>query len=382
MEIFSGLSRGSFLVCIGWTTLIVTNDVGRVGQAFIVSMLTMFLLGPFIGTIVDRHSHKWLVILAHLSIAMMLGWLGFAWVATAMPAIWPLFLIIAATSALRLMHNSAHDGLIQAATSPSRVMTTVARFRAVHLIATAIGTVLSGLVIEHISPASGFLFSAACSLVLCLPMLFIHAPKTAPATKTKPTFFADMRASFAIFTENRALRLLALLAAVSLPVGQLSNAALSSLVRNDLGKGSDAFGFVEGAWPVGGMLAAALLSLGLAGMTKRNMEYIFATLAGLATLGLSLAPSIPTLALLHAAMGMFVWLCRIVIDGRILQLTTSENVGRTKVGVEMAFSLAALIMCLSPTLAPLPSAAPYFMFWGGLVTLVALLIWAFDRKNP
>jgi hypothetical protein len=49
MELFSGLARGAYLVCIGWTTLVISNDVATVGQIFVVSSLTFVLAGPIVG---------------------------------------------------------------------------------------------------------------------------------------------------------------------------------------------------------------------------------------------------------------------------------------------------------------------------------------------
>ena len=48
MEVLAGLSRGSYLACIGWTTLLISDDVGRVGQIVIVAMLTNIFAGPII----------------------------------------------------------------------------------------------------------------------------------------------------------------------------------------------------------------------------------------------------------------------------------------------------------------------------------------------
>jgi len=53
-ELCAGFARGAYLVCIGWTTLIVSGDVAVVGQVFIVAMITTIVAGPFVGVIVDR----------------------------------------------------------------------------------------------------------------------------------------------------------------------------------------------------------------------------------------------------------------------------------------------------------------------------------------
>ena len=379
MELFSGLSRGSYLVCIGWTTLIVTDDVARVGQVFIVAMLTGLLGGPLIGTLVDRHNRKVLVIAAHLGIAVTLGLLGTLWLGQSSPSVSALFIAVAVSTALRLTHNSSHDGLLQALVDKPDLIRTVARFRGLHLVATVLGTVLAGGIIERLSPQAGFLFSALCSLAVIVPMLFVKGGRIAKGARGVMAFLSDVNGGVRIFVTNRRVRLLALLAAVSLPVGQLSNAILSSFIRDDLGRGSEAFGIVDAAWPLGGMLAAGLLSFGHHRLAARNSEYLFAFLAGAATIGMAFSTSLPALVLFHAAMGLTVWLCRIVIDGRVLEVSAEENVGRTKVGIEMMFSLSALIMCLSPTLVALPSTAGYFLYWGVAMVGVSVLIWVRAR---
>ena len=381
MEVFSGLSRGSYLICIGWTTLIVTDEVSRVGQVFIIAMLTGLFGGPFIGTIVDRYNRKYLVVLAHLGISLVMSLLALTWVSAHQPHIVWLFCAVIAASALRMLHNSAHDALIQAAVPGTEIVHTVARFRTVHLISTAVGTVMAGIVIERVSPEAGFLFSAAASLLLVFPMVFVVADRGRMIAPGVAAFMVDLRGGLEIFKASPEIRLLTILAAVSLPVGQLANAILSSLIRDDLGMGSEVFGIVDAAWPLGGMLAAMLLSFRIRCLSARNMEYVFALLAGVSTVGLSLSSTVPMLVIWHGAMGISVWLCRIVIDSRVLEISSQENVGRTKVGVEMAFSLFAVAMCLSPTLIALPKTAAYFQLWGGVIILGAGLSWMLSRVS-
>ena len=381
MEVFSGLSRGSYLVCIGWTTLVVTEDVARVGQVFIVAMLTTLLAGPFTGTIVDRHSRKMLVILAHLGIAACMLVLGLIWLDATEPGVALLFLMVIAVTALRMLQNSSHDGLIQGSSPPRALMTNVARFRGVHLVATAIGTVLTGFVIEASAPTMGFVVSALASILLVVPMVFVRDPGRHLGNPDRRAFLGDLKGGLRIFVEHRSIRFLAFLAGVSLPVGQLANAVLSSLIRDDLGLGSDAFGIVDASWALGGMVAALVLSAGIARLSAPGMEYIFAAIAGLATLALSFGTSVMVLAMLHGAMGLTVWLGRIVIDGRVLHICDATNIGRTKAGIEMVFAFSAMVMCLSPTVVDLPSASGYFLFWGALAFVVSLALWATDRVS-
>lgn len=381
MECFSGLARGSYLVCIGWTALIVSNDVAKVGQVFIAAMLANIVAGPLVGILADRYNRKHVTIVAHLLISLPLLMLALALaVEPDLSIIW-FFLVVILVNTFRLLHFCAHDGLIHANVDEDDLVHAVARFRGVHLFAVSVGTIAAGMIIERFSPAAGFLFSASMSILLIIPMVFVAGVKTKQNAAGYIGFVADFAAGLDIFRSNRMVRLIAILAAVTLPVGQLSNAILSSFIRDDLGGGSDAFGFVDAAWPIGGMLAAMLLSLGLRVLSAKNMEYVFGLLVGLSTIIFSLTTSIVNLAIVHAMMGFSVWLCRIIIDGRVLQICEAENVGRTKVYVEMMFSLSAMIMAFSPTLVKLPSTSGYFLFWGGFVVIATLLVMVWQRVS-
>lgn len=167
-ELCAGFARGSYLVCIGWTTLIVSGDVAVVGQVFIVAMITTILVGPIVGVIVDRYNRKHLTIFVHLGMAASLASLGLA-------------------------------------------------------------------------------------------VAFVRGVTTKENAAGYAGFLEDFSGGLALFRNNHVLRVLTILAGVALPIGQLSNAILSSFIRDDLGRGSEVFGLVDAAWPVGGMAAAAIL---------------------------------------------------------------------------------------------------------------------------
>ena len=375
MELCAGAARGSYLVCIGWTTLIVIGDVAAVGQVFIVAMITTIVAGPITAVIVDRYNRKHLTIIAHLCIATALLSLGLA-VAfdSGLSLIW-FFLTVIVVTIFRNLYHGSHDGLIHANASTGQMVHAIARFRGIHLLAAAVGTVLTGIIIEYQSATAGFVFAALGSALLVLAVAFVRGVTSKQNATGLSGFLADFSGGLALFNNNRMLRNLTILAAVALPMGQLANAILSSFIRDDLNRGSDVFGFVDAAWPVGGMAAAAVLSLGLKKLSASNMEYIFALLVGLSTIVFSFCTSVISLALMHAAMGFSVWMCRIIIDGRVLQICTGETVGRTKVYIEVTFSLAAMIMCFSPTLVKLSSTSSYFLFWGIVVVASTAILW-------
>ncbi|RLD06305.1 MAG: hypothetical protein DRI65_07065 [Chloroflexota bacterium] len=375
MEFCAGLARGSYLVSIGWTTLIISGKVATVGQVFIVAMITSIFAGPLIGILVDRYNRKTLTIFAHLGVATSLASLGLALALNSGLSVFWFFLTVIIVTSFRLLYQGSHDGLIHANVSREKLIHAVARFRGVHLLATAIGTVLTGAIIEMRSPTSGFIFSASTSIALITAVVFIKGVVTKNNATGFAGFIEDFSGGLALFRSNPMLRNLTILAGISLPVGQLSNAILSSFIRDDLGRGSTAFGFVDAAWPVGGMIAAAILSLGLRKLSAPNMEYILVLMVGVTTIVFSLMTTIWLLAIVHAALGFFVWMCRIMIDGRILQTCSAETVGRSKTYIDVMFSFSAMIMCFSPTLIKLPSTSGYFLFWGVLIFSSAGILW-------
>jgi MFS family permease len=386
MEICAGVARGSYLVCIGWTTLIVVGDVAAVGQVFIVAMLTNIFGGPVTAVFVDRYNRKRLTMIAHTGIAFCLLAIGFAVDQNnSLPLPW-FFITVIGVTLLRGLYQGSHDGLIHANVARTDLVHVVARFRGTHLLATAIGTVITGLVIESQSPLAGFVLAALASVLLVTAVAPIKGVIVSQNATALAGFMAGFGADFAggleIFRNNLLLRNLTLLAGVALPIGQLSNAILSSFIHDDLGRGSDAFGFVDAAWPIGGMVAAAILSLGLKRLSAVGMEYAFAFMVGVVTIVFAYCTSVPTLALLHAAMGFSVWMCRIVIDGRILQICTNANVGRSRVYIDVMFSFVAMIMCFSPTFVKLSSTSNYFLFWGIIVVISSLLLWFRQLGQP
>jgi hypothetical protein len=381
MEICAGFARGSYLVCIGWTTLIVIGDVAAVGQVFIVAMLTTIFGGPVAAVFVDRYNRKHLTMIAHTGIALSLLAIGFAEDNNDnLPLHW-FFITVIGVTLLRILYQGSHDGLIHANVAKNELVHVVARFRGTHLLATAIGTVITGLAIESQSPLAGFVLAAMASVLLVTTVAPVKGVIVSQNATGLAGFVADFAGGLEIFRNNLLLRNLTLLAGVALPIGQLSNAILSSFIHDDLGRGSDAFGFVDAAWPIGGMVAAAILGLGLKRLSTEGMEYALALLVGVVTIVFAYCTAVPTLALLHAAMGFAVWMCRIVIDGRILQLCTNASVGRTRVYIDVMFSFVAMIMCFSPTVVKLSSTSNYFLLWGIIIVISSLLLWARQRSR-
>ena len=134
MELFSGLARGAYLVCIGWTTLVISNDVATVGQIYVVSSLTFVLAGPIVGVIIDRHKRKQLIMLAQFFIAASILCIGgFLFFAPDL-SIWWLFGVVVIVTVFRVMYRGSFDGIIRASVENPDILHTIARANAIHLV--------------------------------------------------------------------------------------------------------------------------------------------------------------------------------------------------------------------------------------------------------
>ncbi len=381
MASLSGLARGAYLVCIGWTTLVISNDVATVGQIFVVSSLTFVLAGPIVGVVIDRHKRKTLIILAQFVIAApILCFGGFLFYTPNVPIIW-LFAVVVIVSVFQVMYRGSFDGIIRASVENPDILHTVARANAIHLFSAAVGTAAAGLIIDKFSASYGFLATAVPSFCLLIVAAFLADGVVKTSARGIGGFWSDLKIGFEIFRNNKLIRIVALLSVVALPVGQLSNALLSSFIRDDLGEGSDLFGFVDAAWPIGGMLAAALLSKKIKKLDVKDGEYILAIMAGASTVFLSYGTASLSLAIAHGFMGFFVWSCRIMIGGQVLAYCKNENVGRTRVYIEAMVSVSAMAMCLSPSLVTLEATATYLSFWGLFVVFSSVLLWVWKSRQ-
>ncbi len=208
MEAFAGASRGSYLACIGWTTLVITNDVGRVGQVVIAAMLTNILLGLVLGVVVDRHSRKYVVIAAHLGIFVVMLSTGMIWLGQSHPSILWLFVTAVLITSLRLSHHTAHDALIKISVDSEALVHSLARFRTLHLLCTAGGMASAGWLIEVYSPRVGFVYSGLCSALLIIPMLFVSGGVQREKRQGLSGFVGDFTDGLSVFRMNTSIKTL------------------------------------------------------------------------------------------------------------------------------------------------------------------------------
>lgn len=381
MEIFSGLARGAYLGCIGWTTLVISNDVAVVGQIFIVQSLTMMLAGPVVGVIIDRHNRRTLIILGQMFIGAAMGIIGVMLLQSDDVSVLWLFGAVIIITCARFTYRGAFDGIIRDCCADEDVMKTYARALTFHLLATSAGMAGIGFIIHKLSTGHAFVTTGAISIIIISVASFLGSGIAKTHATGLKGFWSDFKIGLEIFKNNKSIQILAMLTTTALPVGQLTNAILSSFIRDDLGMGSDVFGMVDAAWALGGMLGAAILSNKIEQFNSRYGEFYTAIMAGGATIALSYCTAFISLVAAHFFMGFFVWMCRIIIAGKVIENCDSENVGRTRTYVDVMFSISAMLMSFSPTLIRLEATASYFLYWGMFISASALVLLLWKKSQ-
>lgn len=383
LEIFSGLARGSYLGCIGWTALSLSNSVETVGQIVIAQSLSVVICGQFIGVAVDRYQRKNLIVIAQTIIAISMFSMSILLFSTTNLSVVWLFCIAIIVSVSRFVYESAFDGILKDSVNNAGILQVVARTGSIHMVATAIGMAGIGFSIDRWAMGHGFIISGAVSVFLVIVASFLakHVHSSEFTAQGLSGFWLDFKAGYTVFKNNRSIQGLAMLSAIALPIGQLADAILPALIRNDLGRSSAIYGLVDAGWAIGGMLAAIIISTVAKKVTNTlYVEYIMAILAGFATIGITFFAQTIYLALLHALMGFFVWSCRILINSKIIELCDSSNIGRIKVYVDSLFYLSAAVMCISPSLISFSLNSSYFILWGAIIIIVTILLMYWNSR--
>ena len=286
--------------------------------------------------------------------------------------VWQLFAGAAGATLGRLVFRSSLDSLVPEIFSLKKTKNVMLIVGGAHLLATAAGTTFVGFIIGHSSIATGFYIAAAFSIPIVALSFLVAKEAGEVRGETSKRYFNEFFDGMQQFVASRSLRWIAILAMVTVPIGQLSNAILSSLVRDSLDGNSAMFGIADAAWPIGGMIGTTLLGIVTLRDQFRSTEVICALLLGLFTAALAFAPTFAAVVILHGMMGVFASCCRLLFAARIVSTEAREHSGKNLANMQALVSLSAVLMTSSPLLIGIDSASFYFGLWGAIALSVSL----------
>lgn len=329
-----------------------TGSATVLATASLVGFLPQVVLGPIVGTLVDRAKRRWVMIVADSLIALATLVLVYLFSINAIQ-VWMIYVLLF----VRALGGGFHYPAMTAATSLMVPKTQLTRIQGLNqMLQGALGIIsapLGALLIEVMSTQAVLMIDVTTALFAVTPLLFIAIPEPtrtpAPAQTNQPTnqptFWQDFKAGFAYVWAWPGLMMILGLAMMINFLLNPAGALMPLLVKDHFNGGALQLGWMESAFGVG-MLVGGLVLSAWGGFKKR----IVTSMVGLVGLGLFfgtigfLPSNLFTLALFVMFGAAFM---NPIVNGPVLAIIQAA------VAPEMQGRVFTLIGSLSGAMAPL-----------------------------
>ncbi|MCJ7661109.1 MAG: MFS transporter [Anaerolineales bacterium] len=275
-----------------WYLTIKTGSATVLATASLVGMLPNVILGPFIGTLVDRWNRRWIMFFADSLVALATIALATLF-ALDMAEVWQIFVIIF----IRSLSGAFHSNAMSASTSlmvPVEHLTRIQGFNqmlngGLNVISAPLGALLLGL----LSMQGILSIDVVTALFAILPLVFIQVPQPEQnaANTEKTTVWTDFKAGLRYIISWPGLLITGLMTVginfTIIPAFSL----LPLMVKDYFGGSAIHLSWVESAMGVGMIAGGALLGV-WGGFSRKILTSMIGLMGmGAGTLILALAPS-------------------------------------------------------------------------------------------
>jgi DHA3 family macrolide efflux protein-like MFS transporter len=275
-----------------WHLTIKTGSATVLATASLVGMLPNVILGPFIGTLVDRWNRRWIMLLTDSLVALATIALAVLF-ALDIVEIWQIFSVIF----IRSLAGAFHANAMNASTSlmvPIEHLTRIQGFNqmlngGLNVISAPLGALLLGL----LSMQGILSIDVITALFAILPLVFIHVPQPErnAANAEKTTVWTDFKAGLRYMISWPGLMIIGLMTVVInftiIPAFSL----LPLMIKDYFGGSAIHLSWVESAMGAGMIVGGVLLGL-WGGFSRKILTSMVGLMGmGAGTLILALAPS-------------------------------------------------------------------------------------------
>ncbi len=277
---------GSSLVqfALVWWLTQETGSATVLATATLVALLPQILLGPFVGTLVDRWNRRLIMIIADASIAVATGVLIYLFF-TESVQVWHIYIILL----IRSLGGAFHHPAMTASTSlmvPDKHLARVAGMNqtlqgVVGIFAPPLGALLLSLM-----PTGQVLaIDIGTAALAVIPLLIVSIPQPprqvaqANGSMQKTSYWHDLKEGFVYVVKWPGLFGLILLAMALNFLLSPSSSLLPLLVKKAFNGGAQELAWVESVFGIGVILAGLLLSTW--GGFKRRIITSFAGIIGI-----------------------------------------------------------------------------------------------------
>jgi MFS family permease len=334
------------------TVVLVFSTTGSALQAtgvLLARSLPPLLLGPVVGSIVDRVPRRNLLVAANLLRALLVGLFLLAGVGAPSP-IWLGYALVFGLTLVEIVHKPAVLATLPTVVPSGQLMQANSLIFSTTQVAFTIGYLGGGVVVANggltllISLVlGGFLTAAAVATQVGVTATHAEAAARAP-------FWRMAREGFAYLRDHPMARVLITVEFLeSWPHGVWTSVLMLTFTSQALGAGADAWGYQSGAF-FGGQFLGAILALAFAKRLGRRPGWIIignAFLMGALTFAYAASPSVLAATVISMAFGP-PFALRDVAQDTLLQSTVAPGMlGRIYAAREMfarfAFLLGGLI---------------------------------------
>ena len=343
-----------------WYLTIQTGSATVLATASLVGMLPNVILGPFVGTLVDRWNRRWIMLLADSIITLATIVLAVLFALDAV-AIWHIYVVMF----IRSLAGSFHGNAMSASTSLMVPVENLTRIQGINQMLNGGLNVVSaplGALLLDVLPLQGILaIDVVTALLAILPLFFIQIPQPERIERgqvvqceAKATVWQDFKAGLRYVLGWPGLLIVSLMTVginfTIIPAFSL----LPLMVKDYFGGNAIHLSWVESAMGIGMIVGGALLGV-WGGFERKILTSMIGLMGmGAGTLILALAPSSALLLAVGGAllvglmspitMGPFFAVIQSTVEpdmqARIFSLLSSVGTGMTPIGLMIAGPVA------------------------------------------
>jgi DHA3 family macrolide efflux protein-like MFS transporter len=376
-QVFSILGSSMVQFAIIWWLTLETKSATVLTMASLVGFLPQAILGPFIGTIVDKFKRKYIMIFADIGIALAtLVLMVFFFMQK--ESLYLIYIVLAIRSLGSAFHMPALQASIPMIVPEDKLTVSASVTQFIQSASNIFGPALAAFMLGLYSIEYVMIVDIIGALVASLTVAFVEIPNPARSTEDTKSenMFSEISYAFKELRQYKGLFILTIImsinAVIFIPVGSL----FPLMVTQHLRGGAFHASFVEVTFAVGLLLGSVLL--GVIGEKYKKSNIISFSLLGLG-IALAISGLVPTNGfILFSIMSAMMGLTGPLFSGSyyvLLQNKIDPSVlGRVMgiVGSIMLFATPIGLLIAGPTSQKI-GVASWFLISGILTIILAIV---------
>lgn len=316
-------------VAVGWVTLEISNSPFAVGITFAARLLPALILGIPLGGLVDRFDRRTTLVVTNMVGAAGLMIVGLLAGRGGIDLL-ALIVLSAGLGVVDTMRGTAYQAYVFDLAGSERATNAIALGNLGGQLASTIGSLLGGIVLDRYGVEATFALAAAMafSAAAGLALTGRHIAFGRAVARLTPSF----RDSMTLILRNRTVALIALVVIVNEVLGFASITLFPTFARDVLHSDAAGLGLLSSSRSAGGMLGLLLLArLGFAGRGGRL--FLFATLvSGVALAGFAVSTIFALSVVLVVIVGM-AWAACDTLGQSLIQGGVGDHERGTAMGI-------------------------------------------------